>query len=276
MTITKGRYMSQKILLIAAAHPYLMKITTIWHVLVRLACLAPIMPHIGQHPNTHFSDVFLINLGFSHSGIHLGVSISRHAEQVAAGMLMFGRVCTTWRIDMLLVIGDVNAAMVIAVKAKQLCLPIVIVEEGLRSCDWTMCKAVKRVLFETVADQLPRPPVDADKNLQAEGVDVLRILYVGSLMHSRFLITASGRGQGKTTCLRIPCLTFRPYAKSPIAIEVETYDQAPRESLPRQEVNTLTGDWKTSRSSNLWDGHTYWRIAAAHRGWLAGGEWGAP
>lgn len=169
--------------LIAAARPNFMKIAPLWHAFQQHRdAFDVVLLHTGQHYDPNMSDIFFRDLGLPRPDIHLGVGSGSHAEQTAAVMVGYEKICRESRPGLVLVVGDVNSTMAVAITAKKLLIPVGHVEAGLRSRDWTMPEEVNRIVTDVICDHLFTPSPDADVNLKAEGVASSRIHLVGNIM----------------------------------------------------------------------------------------------
>jgi len=81
--------------------------------------------------------------------------------------------------DVVVLAGDVNSTIAVALVASKMGLAIAHVEAGLRSRDWTMPEEINRVLTDRLSALLFTPSRDGDENLRAEGIDPSRIHLVG-------------------------------------------------------------------------------------------------
>ena len=95
---------------------------------------------------------------------------ARHAEQTAAVLVGVEKVLLQNRPDALVVVGDVNSTVGAALAAAKLGVPIVHLESGLRSGDWTMPEEVNRVVTDRISDLLLCHCQEAIDNLAAEGI----------------------------------------------------------------------------------------------------------
>jgi UDP-N-acetylglucosamine 2-epimerase (non-hydrolysing) len=169
--------------LVAGARPNFMKIAPLWHAFQeRRDAFTVKLVHTGQHYDQNMSDVFFQDLGLPRPDLHLEVGSGTHAEQTAAVMVRFEEACRAERPDLVLVVGDVNSTMAVAITAKKLLIPVGHVEAGLRSRDWTMPEEVNRIVTDVICDHLFTPSPDADENLRNEGVAPERIHLVGNIM----------------------------------------------------------------------------------------------
>ncbi len=174
-----------KVLVVAGARPNFMKVAPILNALER-AGHQRIFVHTGQHYDASMSDAFFRDLGLPIPDRHLGVGSGSHARQTARVMEAFEPVLEETRPDWIVVVGDVNSTLACALVASKLrgalgCR-IAHVEAGLRSNDWAMPEEVNRVLTDRLSDLLLTPSHDAEPNLQREGIDASRVVFVGNVM----------------------------------------------------------------------------------------------
>src|SRR5690242_14259917 len=128
------------------------------------------------------SDVFFQDLGMPAPDVHLGVGSGSHAQQTAKVMMAIEPVLVEQRPDVVVVAGDVNSTLAVALVASKLGIRIAHVEAGLRSRDWTMPEEVNRVLTDRLSDLLFTPSRDGDENLAGEGIERERVHFVGNVM----------------------------------------------------------------------------------------------
>ncbi|HKC60563.1 MAG TPA: UDP-N-acetylglucosamine 2-epimerase (non-hydrolyzing), partial [Myxococcales bacterium] len=84
--------------------------------------------------------------------------------------------------DVVVVAGDVNSTVAVALVAAKLGVAVAHVEAGLRSWDWRMPEEINRVLTDRMSELLFTPSRDADENLAKEGIDPGRVHFVGNVM----------------------------------------------------------------------------------------------
>lgn len=111
---------------------------------------AQVLVHTGQHYDPVLNDVFFADLGLRAPDHHLGVGSGSHAVQTARALERIEPLLLEVRPDLVLVPGDVNSSMAVA--------------------------------LDHVADLLFTTCRDADENLQREGVPAERIRFVGNTM----------------------------------------------------------------------------------------------
>jgi UDP-N-acetylglucosamine 2-epimerase (non-hydrolysing) len=154
---------------IAAARPNFMKIAPLVRALRAEDWCATELVHTGQHYDAAMSDAFFHDLSIPKPDHHLGIGSGTHAEQTAAVMVAYEKVCLTQRPDWIIVVGDVNSTAACAMVGAKLCIPVAHLEAGLRSGDRTMPEEINRVVTDSIADLLWTPSPDGDENLAREG-----------------------------------------------------------------------------------------------------------
>jgi UDP-N-acetylglucosamine 2-epimerase (non-hydrolysing) len=168
--------------LVAGARPNFMKVAPLFHALRMESWCHPAIVHTGQHYDVDMSASFFRDLALPAPDHNLGVGSASHAEQTAAVMTAYEKLALTKRPDWVIVVGDVNSTMAVAITAKKLCLPVAHLEAGLRSFDRTMPEEINRIITDAVSDLLWTPSADADENLLREGIAASQIDRVGNIM----------------------------------------------------------------------------------------------
>jgi len=169
------------ILLVAGTRPNFMKVAPVYRALAARRQRVRLL-HTGQHFDASMSDVFFRDLGLPAPDVMLQAGGGTHAEQTAAVLVGVERELIANRPTVLVVVGDVTSTFASALAAAKLGIPVVHVEAGLRSRDWTMPEEINRVLTDQLSDLLLIPSRDAEPNLLAEGVAPERIVLVGNVM----------------------------------------------------------------------------------------------
>ncbi|MGA7740796.1 MAG: UDP-N-acetylglucosamine 2-epimerase (non-hydrolyzing) [Polyangia bacterium] len=169
------------IALVAGARPNFMKIAPISRELQRRAIPARLI-HTGQHFDENMSDVFFRDLGMPAPDVRLGAGGGTQAQQTAAVLVGIEAELLRARPALVVVVGDVTSTVAAALAAAKLGVPVVHVEAGLRSRDWTMPEEINRVLCDRLSDLLLTPSPDARDNLLGEGIAAERIVFVGNVM----------------------------------------------------------------------------------------------
>jgi len=138
--------------------------------------------HTGQHYDRRMSDEILEDLAFPAPHYSLGVGSGTHGDQTGRVLIAFERILLEQEPSMIVVAGDVNSTLACALAASKLQIPVVHLESGLRSGDWTMPEEINRVLTDRLSDLLLTHSPEAEENLTREGVDRDRVRYVGNTM----------------------------------------------------------------------------------------------
>jgi UDP-N-acetylglucosamine 2-epimerase (non-hydrolysing) len=113
-----------------------------------------------------------LNVGSGTQGKQTARIIERYEDLILAGD----------KPDLAIVAGDVNSTIACALVAKKLYIPVAHLEAGLRSYDDRMPEEINRVLTDRISDILLTPSLDANKNLEKEGIDPEKIYFVGNIM----------------------------------------------------------------------------------------------
>jgi len=169
------------ITVVAGTRPNFMKVAPIHRALDRRGIEVRLI-HTGQHFDATMSEVFFRDLGLPSPALRLQVGGGSHAEQTASALVGIAADLTAYRPSLAVVVGDVTSTLAGALAAAKLSVPVVHVESGLRSHDWTMPEEINRVLTDHLADLLLTSSRDARPNLLAEGIAESRIVFVGNVM----------------------------------------------------------------------------------------------
>jgi UDP-N-acetylglucosamine 2-epimerase (non-hydrolysing) len=177
-----------KILLVAGARPNFMKVAPLLHECERREGIQSLLVHTGQHYDEVLSNIFFRELGIRAADYELRVGSGSHAEQTAEIMRRFEPVCHAEKPDVVVVVGDVNSTMAVALVAVKLGIPVAHVEAGLRSFDRGMPEEINRIVTDAVASLHFTTEPSANHNLRSEGVPEDRIHLVGNVMIDTLMI----------------------------------------------------------------------------------------
>jgi UDP-N-acetylglucosamine 2-epimerase (non-hydrolysing) len=122
----------------------------IWEILKR-SDLELIFIHTCQHFSSYMSDTFIHDLNLPKPDFFLNVRSGSHAQQTARIIVRAERVLKNAVPDVVLVEGDTNSALGVALAASKLKIPIGHVEAGCRSFDRNMPEEINRILITDVA-----------------------------------------------------------------------------------------------------------------------------
>jgi UDP-N-acetylglucosamine 2-epimerase (non-hydrolysing) len=166
---------------VVGARPNFMKMAPIVLELKRRG-LSQLFVHTGQHYDKAMSDVFFQELALPEPDVHLGVGSDNHARQTAQIMTSFDQMIVERRPGLVVVGGDVNSTMAVALVAAKYEIPVAHVEAGLRSFDRSMPEEINRVVTDHVSELLFTTEESGNVNLRREGIPEDRIHFVGNCM----------------------------------------------------------------------------------------------
>ena len=167
---------------VVGARPNFVKMAPLIDALGQCGVADQVVVHTGQHYDRTMSEEILEDLGFPAPDYSLGVGSGPHGEQTGKVLIAFEQILISRRPAVVVVSGDVNSTLACALAACKLGIPIVHLEAGLRSGDWTMPEEINRVLTDRVSDLLLTHSPEAADNLAREGIDPERVRFVGNTM----------------------------------------------------------------------------------------------
>jgi len=167
---------------VVGARPNFVKMAPVIAALEQRQAFHQVVVHTGQHYDSRMSDEVLADLDFPDVDVFLGVGSGTHGVQTAKVLSAFENVLLEIRPDVVVVAGDVNSTLACALAASKLGIAVAHLEAGLRSFDWSMPEEVNRVLTDRLADTLFTHSPEAADNLQAEGIGMGAVYYVGNTM----------------------------------------------------------------------------------------------
>lgn len=173
--------MTKPLLVIVGARPNMVKVAPVWHALAERRIEQRLL-HTGQHYDHALSGSFFEQLDLPDPDVSLSVGSGTHAEQTAAALVGVERVLLESEYAAILVAGDVNSTLAAALAAAKVGVPVIHLEAGLRSGDWTMPEEINRVLCDRLSDLLLCPSAGAVDALAGEGIDPDRAALVGNTM----------------------------------------------------------------------------------------------
>lgn len=136
--------------------------------------------HTGQHYSYKMDKIFFEELELPQPKYKLDVGSGSHAEQTGRIMIGTEKILIAERPDVVLVQGDTNTVLAVALAAAKLHIKIGHVEAGLRSYDRSMPEEINRVLTDHISDYLFAPTEIAKQNLLTEGIDKEKIFVTGN------------------------------------------------------------------------------------------------
>ncbi len=148
----------------------------------RLPDARHVLVDTGQHYDRMMSAIFREELGMPSPEYVLRVGSGSHAVQTARVMERIEPVIEDERPDLVIVPGDVNSTLAVALVAVKLSVPLAHLEAGLRSFDRSMPEEINRIVADEFSDFLFTHSAEAEANLLAEGIAPERIHFVGNTM----------------------------------------------------------------------------------------------
>jgi len=158
----------------------------------RLPGARHVIVHTGQHYDRMMSEIFMEELEVPTPDYVLGVGSASHAVQTARVMERIEPVIEAEQPELVIVPGDVNSTLAVALVAVKLGVPLAHLEAGLRSFDRTMPEEINRIVADEFSDYLLIHSDEARDNLEAEGIEPQRIHFVGNTMIDS-LVAMEGR-----------------------------------------------------------------------------------
>lgn len=168
---------------VVGARPNFIKIAPILKAFERFGSrINAALVHTGQHYDPMLSDVFFDDLLIPKPTHYLGVEPGSQAEQTAAILVSFDRLCATNAFDRVLVVGDVTSTLACTLAAVKRGIPVDHVEAGLRSRDRSMPEELNRLATDALASRFFATEPEAVSNLLNEGHQTATIHHVGNVM----------------------------------------------------------------------------------------------
>lgn len=177
-----------KAAVVVGARPNFMKAAPLMKEFRSRGKIEAILVHTGQHYDDNMSRVFFDDLDLPEPDVYLGVGSGSHAVQTAKIMIEFERVLEREKLDLVIVVGDVNSTLACSLVASKLLVPVAHVEAGLRSFDLTMPEEINRMVTDMLSRYCLTTSPEAERNLLREGIGRERIFFVGNIMVDSLLM----------------------------------------------------------------------------------------
>jgi UDP-N-acetylglucosamine 2-epimerase len=151
-----------------------------------------ILIHTGQHYDANMSQGFFDELAIPEPEINLGIGSMAASAQCGEMIAKLASTIEEAEPDLVIVRGDTNSTLAGAIVTKQLLLPLVHIEAGMRSYDRTMPEEINRVVADHLADVSLVVDDATAERLALEGIrrdvhvvgDVMYDIYLASLPHA--------------------------------------------------------------------------------------------
>jgi len=153
--------------------------------------------HSGQHYDYEMDKIFFEEMHMPDPTHYLGVGSKLPGEQIGEMIIKSEGILRSEKPDMLLVTGDTNTALGVAIAANKAKIKIGHFEAGMRSFDRTMPEEINRILIDHLSDALFSPTQRGVDNLQASGIrdNVFLVgdVMLDSILHYQSLIQSPSR-----------------------------------------------------------------------------------
>lgn len=166
-----------RICCVVGARPNFPKIAPILRALEEVG-IDTYLIHTGQHYDYSMSEVFFQDLSIPKPNTNLQIKTDSSISQIASALKEFSKLNEPF--DYLLVVGDVNSSLALALAGGILKIPVIHVEAGLRSFDRSMPEELNRVLIDHIASIHFTTEESANLNLIREGINNFH--FVGNVM----------------------------------------------------------------------------------------------
>jgi len=153
--------------------------------------------HSGQHYDYEMDKIFFEEMHMPDPTHYLGVGSKLPGEQIGEMIIKSEGILRSEKPDLLLVTGDTNTALGVAIAANKAKIRIGHFEAGMRSFDRTMPEEINRILIDNLSDILFSPTRRGVDNLHNNGIHE-NVFLVGdvmldSIVHYLSLIKSSPR-----------------------------------------------------------------------------------
>ena len=172
-----------KKLLVGGTRPNLIKITQFKKVARNYPDIDLKIVHTGQHFDDKMADIFFKQFSIAPDFIlkapqHLTREdlINHIASDIES------LITTTFKPDLMVVVGDVNSTLSGAIAAKKFNVKLAHVESGLRSFDKTMPEELNRIATDKLTDLFFITEQSGHNNLIKEGVNENKLFFTGNTM----------------------------------------------------------------------------------------------
>lgn len=171
----------KRILIVVGTRPNFIKVTQFKKVAQVYPDIDVKIVHTGQHYDAKMADVFFQQFNLE-PDFFLNISPGTANSQMSQIMLKLEDVVSTYKPDMMMVVGDVNSTFAAALTANKMNIKIAHLESGLRSNDRSMPEEINRILTDEITDYYFVTEQSGMDNLLKEKKDKSKIFFVGNTM----------------------------------------------------------------------------------------------
>lgn len=173
---------SCKIHLVAGTRPNIVKVAPLFRVLREQPWCSSRLIFVQQHDAPNMSTEIFEDFAISEA-TPLPLSATGYGPRLGEIIERYQQLCSSDRPDLVVVFGDVDVSMAVALSAKRIGVPVAHIEAGLRSRDMSMPEEINRIVIDSVADIMLAPSEDALNNLVfKEGKQPESVEFVGNIM----------------------------------------------------------------------------------------------
>ena len=172
----------KKILIVIGTRPNFIKITQFRNEFKKYQNLDLKIVHTGQHFDNKMADIFFEQFNLT-PDYFLNVTQNSPNSQIAEIMIKLENlIITTFRPDLIMVVGDVNSTLAGAITANKMNIKLAHLESGLRSFDNTMPEEHNRILTDRLSQLFFVTEHSGYNNLKQEGINDEQIVFSGNTM----------------------------------------------------------------------------------------------
>jgi len=142
--------------------------------------------HTGQHYDANMSDIFFKELNIPTPKYNLDINGGSNSQQLSRMVKHIESSLIKEKPDACLLYGDTNSTLAGAITAKNLSIPVIHVEAGLRSNNIDMQEEVNRLITDRLSSFLFCPNVESIENLKKENI-LKNVFDVGDVMYDSFV-----------------------------------------------------------------------------------------
>lgn len=158
--------------------------------------ISSLLLHTGQHYGNSMSGSFFKDLEIKEPDIDLGVGSDTNVSLIAKIMIEAEKYLIESCPDLLVLAGDVNSTLAMALVGNKMGIPVAHIEAGLRSRNFGMQEEYNRIITDRLSELLFTPTEEDSQNLLDENIDENKTFMVGNIMIDSLLQNvekASGR-----------------------------------------------------------------------------------
>ncbi|MEN6442143.1 MAG: UDP-N-acetylglucosamine 2-epimerase (non-hydrolyzing) [Methanoregula sp.] len=137
--------------------------------------------HSGQHYDYEMDQIFFEEMNLPCPTHYLNIGSKSPCEQIGDLILKSEKIFQTEKPDILLISGDTNTTLGIALAANKSKIRIGHMEAGMRSFDRTMPEEINRIIVDNISDVLLSPTKRGVENLKDNGI-IDNVYLVGDIM----------------------------------------------------------------------------------------------